>query len=172
LTQVHLLHVKIADIIDKNIPEDCRLVRDQACGGRQHIPLFVSPDKSFETQICNVDLLVLKDQKIRLIVEIEESNVKPTNICGKLLCSALTRYYIHESEDTPIAMDDCVTFIQVVDARKLKKDKTSKFKQWKILQSSIATVLPFQGSSIKEYRIFYHDQIGDLTSFVSELCSK
>ncbi|MCJ7759669.1 hypothetical protein MUP59_00800, partial [Candidatus Bathyarchaeota archaeon] len=86
-------------------------------------------------------------------------------------CSALARYYIHKSEDTPIAMDDYVTFIQVVDTIKLKKDKTSKLKQCKILQSSIATVLPFQGSSIKKYRIFYHDQTSDLTLFVRDVCS-
>jgi len=120
--------------------------------------------------LCNVDLLILKDGKIRAIIEIEESNVKPINICGKLLCSALTRYYIHESEDAPVAMGDSVAFVQVVDASKLKKG-SSKLKQWEVLKSAISNFLPLQGSSIK-YRIFYHDQIGDLTHFVRELCNK
>jgi hypothetical protein len=103
------------------------LIRDKACGGNQWIPLFLSDAKSRKTELCNVDLLVLKDNKIRLIVEIEESNVKPTQVCGKFLCSALSRYYIHEAEgNIPVEMGANVAFIQVVDTCDLKIDRTSK----------------------------------------------
>ena len=70
-------------------------------------------------------LLVLKGNKVRLIVEIEESDVKPTQVCGKFLCSALSRYYIHEAEgNTPVEMSANVAFIQVVDTSGLKRDGT------------------------------------------------
>jgi len=70
------------------------LLRDKACGGNQHIPLFCTSEKSRETEYCNVDMMILKNDKIKVIVEIEESNVKPTQICGKLLTSALSRFFI------------------------------------------------------------------------------
>ncbi len=64
------------------------------------------------TEYCNVDLLLFKDDKIKAIVEIEESNVKPTQISGKLLTSALSKFYIHESNgDKPVGMAENVLFI-------------------------------------------------------------
>jgi hypothetical protein len=78
------LHKIIADKIESFLPPHS-LIRDEACGGRQRIPLFNTAQKSRKTEYCNVDLLVLKQNKIKMIVEIEESNVKPTQICGNSL---------------------------------------------------------------------------------------
>jgi len=136
------LHKIIADKIESFLPPHS-LIRDEACGGRQRIPLFNTAQKSRKTEYCNVDLLVLKQNKIKMIVEIEESNVKPTQICGKFLTSALANYYIHTSEkNEPIGMDDSVTFIQIVATSKLVKEKTSKPQQWKLLEESINSVIP------------------------------
>ena len=113
--KVHPLHKEIADKLESIFPPNS-LVKDEACGGNQRIPLFYDKEKSRETEYCNVDLLVLKENKIKAIIEIEESNVKPTQICGKFLTSALARYYIHENkENEPVEMYNCVAFIQIVD---------------------------------------------------------
>lgn len=110
MTQIHPLHKKIAEKIESVIVPRS-LIRDEACGGKQRVPLFYDTKKSRETEYCNVDLLVLKENKIKVIIEIEESNVKPTQVCGKFLTSALSRYYIHDNEmNKPIGMNDSVAF--------------------------------------------------------------
>ena len=149
----HPLHGIIGECINTDEFPDCKIIKDPACGGHQNIPLFCSEVKSNETEYCNVDLLIIKDDKIRVIIEIEESDVKPTQICGKFLTSALSSYYIHGSEENkPIEMDDSVLFIQVLDTSRLK-EKTSKIKQWKNLERSINSILPV--NNIRKYKIVH-----------------
>jgi len=162
---LHELHVSIGDLIEDSLGERAQLVRDQACGGNQQIPLFCSEEKSNKTKYCNVDLLVIQDGKVRVIVEIEESDVKPTHVCGKFLTSALARYYIHETEENPIGMHDSVTFIQVVDTSDLKAMSMKPY-QWKNLESSIGNILPIRDSNIKEYRLFTDLELNELVDYV------
>ena len=170
---LHELHVSIGNLIDDNLSSGFRLVRDMACiregDIRQQIPLFFSDEKSRKTEYCNVDLLVIHDGKIRVIVEIEESNVTPTQICGKFLTSALARYYIHENEgNVPIGMHDSVTFIQVVGTSRLKSLSAKPY-QWKNLESSIENILPIKDSNIKEYRLFTDLELKELVNHILEL---
>jgi len=156
----HPLHRIVGKIVGECIDNkeffNCKIRKDPACGGRQNVPLFCSKKKSNKTEYCNVDLLILKDYKIRVIIEIEEANIKPTQICGKFLTSALSSYFIHESENNKlIGMDDSVLFIQILDTSKLKEDKTSKSGQWKEIQKSIQNILPVEDSRINKYRIFF-----------------
>ncbi|MGY5874588.1 MAG: hypothetical protein RTU30_02470 [Candidatus Thorarchaeota archaeon] len=141
-------------------------------------PVF-SEKKSRGTEYCNVDLLVLKKGKIRVIIEIEETNIGPTQICGKFLTSALARYYIHETMNNKlVGMHDSTTFIQILDSSKLKADKTSKFDQWKNLEHSINNILPVKESNITDYRLFYGDRsyfmnrekCSDLVVCIQEAC--
>jgi hypothetical protein len=151
--QVNPLHLIIGQILEKYLvgKDDLLLLKDTACGGNQHIPLFSTPEKARDTNYCNVDLLILKNNRIKVIIEIEESNVKPTQVCGKILTSALTNCYIHEStNNTPIKMDQSVTFIQIVDSSRLN-NKTKKLEQWHLLESSIRGILPLKNSPIKNY---------------------
>lgn len=164
------MHETIGDIFKNALPPNYSLIRDKACGGKQRIPLFNTAQKSRKAEYCNVDLLILKENKIRVIVQIEESNVKPTQICGKFLTSALASHYIHNSKrNEPIGMDDSVTFIQIVDTSKLVKDRTSKFKQWKTLEESINRIIPLKNSKITKYRLFGIDEPDKLTSFIKEI---
>ena len=155
--QRHPLHLKIGDLFHEILEKTnyYELIRDEACGGDQQIPLFIEPMKSNKAQYCNVDLLVIREQTVRLIVEIEESNLLPTHVCGKYLAAALSRYYIHESKkDVPIGMHENVTFIQFLDTSKLKRDKTSKIDQWNNIEISIRELLPVTNSNIGIYKIF------------------
>ena len=156
----HPLHECIGNVIDKEISglSGVEVIKDPACGGSQNIPLFCSSDKSNRTEYCNVDLLILKNKKVKVIVEIEEANIKPTQICGKFLTSALSVFFIHESENNePIGMDDSVLFIQFLDTYKLKLEKTSKIEQWKNLTKSIQSIIPVNNSKINSYKLFYGD---------------
>jgi len=109
------LHCVVGDLFENNLSLSYKLVKDAACGGNQNIPLFCSKEKSNATSYCNVDLLLIKDRTIRIIVEIDASDVSPNQVCGKFLTSALTQYYIHESEnDIPIEMHDSVIFARAL----------------------------------------------------------
>ena len=68
----HPLHEVIGDLLATSIAPGCVLVKDPACRGDQRIPLFCSDAKSLPNTFCNVDLLILSHQKIRIIVEIEQ----------------------------------------------------------------------------------------------------
>lgn len=168
--QAHSMHKTIGDIFEHALPPGYSLIRDKACGGKQRIPLFCIAKKSRETEYCNVDLLALKENKVKTIVEIEESNVKPTQICGKFLTSALANFYIHDSKrNEPIEMGDSVTFIQIVDTSKLVKGKTSKLKQWKALEESINSILPLKNSGITKYRLFSTDELDELKPYAKRI---
>jgi len=148
----HPLHQRIGELVG-GFP-DCQVVRDPACGGAQHIPLFSSASKSRRTQYCNVDLLILQRNLVRVTIEIEETNIKPTQVCGKFFTAALSSYFSHEAQgDTPIGMSNSVAFIQIVDASKLK-ERTAKLQQFENLEKSIQGTLPLRGSKIDQYRLF------------------
>jgi hypothetical protein len=165
----HSLHKAIGKIFDDGfLPSGCEIFKDHACGGIQNLPLFVSEEKSFPTEYCNIDLLIIKADKIKVIFEIEESDVKPTQICGKFLTSALSFCYIGGYKDFKrIRMDDDVLFIQILDTSKLKVDKTKKIEQWKNIENSIKNIIPLKGSQIKEYKLFY-GRIQDFTGEVEK----
>jgi hypothetical protein len=46
----------------------------------------------------SVDLLILCNRKIRVIVEIEEADLTPTQIAGKFLTSALASHFNHDRQ--------------------------------------------------------------------------
>jgi hypothetical protein len=91
---------------------------DSACGEGHNLPLFYSEEKSCETESCNADMLILKDGKVKVVFEITETNVRPTQICGKMLTSALSKYYIYR--DKKYLLASSTMFIQVIFASKLK----------------------------------------------------
>lgn len=154
----HPLHKSIGDMFTGDLLPGYEVLKDPACGGKQNIPLFCSDKKSNQTEYCNVDLLIGKSNRIKVIIEIEEANVKPTQICGKFLTSALSFFYIYEDKDNKVySMDDPVLFIQILDTSKLKKDKTLKIKQWENIETSIRRIIPVESSKIDDYRLFYGD---------------
>jgi hypothetical protein len=155
ITMSHPLHQAIGEALDNAKLKECEILKDQACGGDQNIPLFVGKSKSNTTEYCNIDLLVLKNDRIRVIIEIEETNILPTKICGKFLTSALASCYRHSKHgNSEICMGESVLFIQVVDSSKLKKGKTSKPKQFENIMTSIKAILPLKNTTITDYRLF------------------
>ncbi len=149
----HPLHEVIGDLLGANVPPGCTLVKDPACRGEQCIPLFCTDQKSFATEVCNVDLLILCARRIRVIVEIEEADVKPTQIGGKFLTSALASHFIHDRHGgVAIPKDDRVWFLQFVDTSGLPVG-TSKKEQWRNIETGIRRFLPLGG--ITEYRLFF-----------------
>ena len=161
----HPLHKIVGECIDSHKFPNCKIIKDPACSGQHNVPLFCLKDKSNKTEYCNVDLLILKDSKIRVIIEIEETDVTPTKIFGKFLTSALSSHFIHRTQnDVPIGMGDSVSFIQILDTSKLKEDRTAKFGQWKNIEDSMKSIVPIKNSKINDYKLFF----GDIPDFRGE----
>jgi hypothetical protein len=160
---IHILHEKIGREISSKIDG---VLLDSACGGSHVLPLFKSTAKSNKTEFCDVDILILKDNEVKVIIEIEEANIKPTQICGKYLTSALSRYYIYEDKVIPMAKD--VLFIQVLDTVKLKPT-SSKIAQWKNIEEEIIKIIPIKGSAITRYRLFGLNVKDSMDSAIDEI---
>ncbi len=152
----HLLHKAIGDMFTGDLIPGYEILKDPACAyDGQNIPLFCSEKKSDQTEYCNVDLLIVKSNKIKVIIEIEEANIKPTQICGKFLTSALSSFYIHENKvRNTFKMDEKVLFIQILDTSKLKEG-TNKIEQWRNIEKSINQIIPVRDSKIRKYSISY-----------------
>jgi len=148
----HPLHQAIGrllDVVHDSLPADrrasCTLIKDPAClsGATpnyvrvpQNIPLFCSTAKGNDTEFCNVDALILLGGKIKVIIEIEESALSPTQVFGKFLTSAAALCYIHDADGTdPIHKDERVLFVQVMDTSELKPG-SSKREQWRNIEAS------------------------------------
>jgi hypothetical protein len=168
----HPLHQSIGCILDgvhQSLSDDlrgaCILIKDPACVNGpsptyvrvpQNIPLFCSVEKGNDTEYCNVDALVLFSGRIKVIVEIEESSLGPTQVFGKFLASAAALCYIHDADGgQPVYKDDDVLFVQVMDTSTLKP-RSSKKDQWKNIEASIVNLLPL--GSIRHYCLFHGDE--------------
>ena len=152
----HKLHMAVGKLIDKtfNQPPSVEVVRDSACGGKQQIPLFLG-EKGRGNVLTNVDLMILKENKIKIIVEIEESDLAPLHICGKFLAPLLCETYIHSTKgNEKIGMDKAVMLIQILNKAKLSEG-TKKEEQGKKIEKAIINFIADQKFPIKKYKIIY-----------------
>jgi hypothetical protein len=169
----HPLHQAIGrllDVVHDSLPADqraaCSLIKDPACLSGptpnyvrvpQNIPLFCSTAKANATEFCNVDALILLGGKIKVIIEIEESALDPTQAFGKYLSSAAALCYIHDADGgEPVYKDEDVLFVQIMDTSSLKP-RSSKRRQWENIEAAIQ-FLPTVGK-IRYYRLFYGDEV-------------
>ena len=104
--------------------------------------------------MCDVDLLIVANHRVRVIVEIEESGFLPTKICGKFLQSALATHFLHNSQSAKLQYDEKVLFVQVLDGSKLKS-RNRKVLQGKLIEKQIRNIVPLNGSRVSNYSLFY-----------------
>jgi hypothetical protein len=121
----HLLHKAICGVIGKTSYPGYDTIWDYACTTSsendrlQSIPLFCKPEKSESSRFCSVDMIVVKDKSVKVIMEIEESGIKPSKICGKLLTSALSEFFIHgEDPNERVRVTSPLLFVQVLGTSK------------------------------------------------------
>ncbi|MEI6754147.1 MAG: hypothetical protein WCK78_13395 [Paludibacter sp.] len=172
----HKLHFLIGEHLKSVDFGNVQKISDPACGGKQHIPLFLTEDKSRDNQLCKVDYMIIKNKRIKVIIEIEETNKKPTQILGKLLTSGIAKYYIHETPNyEKIPMADNVCFIQILTTESLKTN-SKKREQWNKIENALNEVLPTLKTNIKTYRLFYGDSknidLNEITQFIKNELDK
>jgi hypothetical protein len=162
----HPLHLAVAEEIQGRLPAEAELIRDPACGGAQHIPLFIGQRKARDTRMCCVDLLVVLSGEVRAIIEIEESGFLPTKICGKFLQAALADHFIHDTRaETALPYAAQVLFVQVLDGSRCLKPGTRKDSQAELIADSIREMLPLRG--ITDYHLSFVVGPGDSAALAS-----
>jgi hypothetical protein len=154
---MHLLHIVIGKIILAAELTGCEPILGKDCGGYQNIQLFCDSRAGMATRFSSVDAVVLKDGQVKIIIEIEESDIRPVALSGKLFVSAHTSHFIRRGKRYPIAPR--ASFIQVIDTRKLSP-YSSKLAQCRNLIELMRNTLLASGRNI-EYDIFH----GDIAEF-------
>lgn len=155
---LHPLHQAIGAILKTiELSTTIQMYCDPACTGEQSVPLFISDTKSNSTECCNVDILFVKDGKAKVIIEIEEARITPTQICGKLLTSVIASHYIHKNSGI-VPFSDATVFIQVVDISRLQIN-TNKDEQLNLIEKALKALLPFR--HISEYHLIQINGISD-----------
>lgn len=154
----HPLHRKVAVEIRRHIAAcaNAELLCDPACDDtpRQRLPLFIGAEKGRDRWMCNVDLLVRLSDRVRVIVEIEESSFRPTTILGKFLQAALADHFIHDKQPNRVVpYGDRVLFVQVLDGKKCLKSGSRKDAQAELITWQIRRLLPL--GRIAEYGLFF-----------------
>ncbi len=148
----HPFHQLIGEIVAGAELPHCAVIRDIACGGNGYVPIFSTPTWSDESKHAQVDMLVLREgdpgpQKVRAIIEVEESGFTPVKIFGKFATSAAASYFIPKPGGSPVEFDDRTVFVQVLDTSSLNQEKTAKLRQFDALETAICSFLPLAGSS-------------------------
>jgi hypothetical protein len=126
----HPFHLKIGKLVNGLGLLPDKIWKDPACDTESTgvVTLFHSVG-SERVRFCLVDMLITLPNKV-VIIEIEESNVKPVHIFGKFFASAFSTHY-GETEIVKLPL----LFIQILDSSKLKQGKTKKKGQWERIEA-------------------------------------
>jgi hypothetical protein len=151
----HGLHKRVGQILNDAIVDvqDVNVLLDEACGGKQRIPLWAN-----NVPLCCVDCAVELEGEIILIVEIEETDIKPTKIFGKFMTSAMAEEYRRGSKK-PIKISEHTSFLQVIKYSKSNTNRHSlKPSQLISMESSIQELAKKKNSKIKvvQYKLVRH----------------
>ncbi|MFC2142158.1 hypothetical protein ACFLR7_04415 [Acidobacteriota bacterium] len=153
------------------------ILKDRACDENGHdLPLFYlseSEERQYKNiklkghKFTEVDLLILKDNEIKVIVEIEESNMKPNHLFGKYMAAAMSSFYIYrpgQSKENKCKMADKVQFIQILDSTRTK-ERSQKFEQWGQVEEAVQKLAETKLNNVIEYKLFCGKKSGsDLES--------
>ena len=170
-------HEAIASVIEVAIGKD-KVIRSDHCGGSSRLPLYYhepTGDERFGSlQYSHVDLLIVVDDKVKGLVEIEESgeDTEPKKLFGNFMSSALSKCYIADSKSTPVYVDDALIIIQVLDTSGLNKArtrsgkyKTTKFEQWENVEHSIRDIISATSGKLRESKLKYKLFSGESSEF-------
>lgn len=159
----HQLHQLVGEILVRNFGEDVKL--DFACckntDSRQQLPLFSSEETSRETQLCKVDIVIVSENKVKVVIEIEESGRIPTKICGKFLTTGLAKIYKpHKGSALPLASP--LLFIQVLSSVGIP-DNSSIPNQLRNIEKAMRKI-----NNVNGRQMYYLLFVGEPNTFESE----
>ena len=163
----HQFHKKIGEVISQNFG-DFEVLKDSACGGKSLLSLCYDLDR-YKSEFSEVDMIILKKNKVKIIFEIEESNVTPTQVCGKVMAAALSKYCFpnnKKANNEQKEIDDSVLFVQI-----LNKDKIRSWgnKAQQIIHLEKAINESIQFSNIKKYTLYQFSMNDNFIGMIHEI---
>jgi len=156
----HLLHETIGRLIrsdDFSNEGKIQVLMDTACDKENRRRISLCKQTTGDPiRYFDVDMLIAIGGRAKVIIEIEESNVKPVQIFGKLFASAFSDYfkYSGQESDIPSPIDKAILFVQILDSSKLNVEQSRKTVQWAHIQRSIQESLKSPYGRIKKYILF------------------
>jgi hypothetical protein len=93
--RMHPLHIAIGDSLRSIERPDTEVWLDAACGGQGcQIRLYSSEPVAASSCLAWVDAAIVVDGEIKIVLEIEESNVRPLYLCGKVFATSVGRIFL------------------------------------------------------------------------------
>jgi len=130
---MHTLHQAVGNTLRSIERQGTEILLDAACGGKgRQIRLFGDESVGNSSCLTWVDAAIVVDGEIKVVLEIEESNVRPLYLCGKVFATALCNYCSRGRHRIPMAPS--MLFIQVIIS---PKTTSSKLKQCEYLEKTI-----------------------------------
>jgi len=134
-----------ADIVETyNKPPSTRVLLDPACGGHNQISLYSRLPKSRGSKFCCPDIVICRDDAVRVVIEIEDNGksgkIGPAKIGGKLLPAALAKHLLHP-EVGMIAIRDYFALVQIANTATLQP-RTRRYEQYDNLAEDIRRLVP------------------------------
>lgn len=147
---MHELHKAVGDALRSIDYPGMQVLLDSACGGvGRHIRLYGDEQIGSGSCLVWVDAALVVNDEIRVLVEIEFSNVRPLYLCGKVFASTLCNYYSRRKQTIDLA--DSVIFVQMIQ----QFTSESKRQQCEYLVKEINLVLESLESRVRPYVFHY-----------------
>src|SRR5215469_11576704 len=149
---MHPLHKAVGDVLRSLEGPNVRVLLDSACGGEgQQIRLFGYEPVGNNSCLAWVDAAVVVNGEIQVVLEIDESNVRPLYLCGKVFATALCNYSSRRGQRTPLAAS--LLFVQVIGTP--KNEKSAKLRQCDYLERTINSIFETLDHRVHRYS-FHH----------------
>jgi len=174
----HPYHERIGELLTeimKNADRDkYQLVLDSACerdkgSTRLHtIPFYGEGDEKEKNrrEYCDVDAIILekgvKEQAVKIIIEIEESGINSMKVCGKVLAASLCSKCRYDSKMRGfVSILPEVTFIQILDLTDdmMKEKSTMKAKLTRLGNDIQKMTEAGRLNRIKGYHLFIGNEM-------------
>jgi hypothetical protein len=125
---------------------------DTTCGGSHTVPLYGLDSGDGSDHLVEVDAAIILGNEIKVVVEIDKSDLRPVALCGKVLGTAISTHY--RLGNTVIGLSESMLFIQVLEKSAANLD-TPKARQCKYLEREIGRFLSAANNRVKKYSFHY-----------------
>ena len=155
MVEKHPIHVAIGNILKDTEIKGLEPIIGTDCGGLNKIKLYRTDKPLRGTAYCEPDIIILKEDKVCVIIEIEETGRTPIKIFGKFLTPNLTQFYIPpRNKGKPYKLDDTIIFIQIIVSYEEKTTthfEEMKREQYEIIKQKIEELIKTAPLLIKHY---------------------
>ncbi len=149
----------VATILERELsPTECRVVKDDSCGGDQ--PLYLDGPRTSlnERENRRADLLVIRKQFIYVIVNVVNADLPARLIWDNFLSVALSDHFLYSRRASlPVYLSSSVLFIHLLDASEANLPPGALDRKVNRLERSISRIIPVFQCKIQKYRVLSGD---------------